>query len=313
MRGIQGSLRVSARIQTSRSLKGAFLNVAIIGASSFATYTASANIAGVDLDFRDRVIYGDDERVDAALHSNPALRQLALSVAARISKDVLPIQDQLATLPTSTLFQSMGVCSTERFAQQKTAAECTGFLVAPDVLVTAGHCMDSQADCEGNVWAFDYVDGVNTLPASNVYSCKEIINQNLDGIDDFAVIRLDRVVSDRAPLKLRKEGEVNVGDKMVVIGHPSGLPLKIDDNGPVRDPQLAEHYFVAELDTYGGNSGSPVFNQTTLEVEGILVRGEQDYQYETSLGCSLSKVCAPGTCRGEDVQKIIHVKGIPST
>ncbi|WP_420540401.1 S46 family peptidase (plasmid) [Paenibacillus polymyxa] len=33
-------------------------------------------------------------------------------------------------------------------------------------------------------------------------------------------------------------------------------------------------FFVANLDTYGGNSGSPVFNSDTHEVEGILVRGE---------------------------------------
>ena len=37
------------------------------------------------------------------------------------------------------------------------------------------------------------------------------------------------------------------------------------------------YYFTANLDTYRGNSGSPVFNAITHKVEGVLVRGEQDF------------------------------------
>lgn len=308
MRGIQLSARERSQQQFGVSVKGALCGIVLGG---FASFSAYANSSLLDLDRDNKVIYGTDERVDAALHPNADLRNLSKSVAARINKNVLPIQNAVATLPTETLLQSFGVCSNERFANQKTAAECTGFLVAPDILVTAGHCVDSQMDCENNVWVFDYLDGVDTIPENNVYKCKEIVSQKLDGVDDFGVIRLDRIVAGRTPLKLRHEGDVAVGDKMVVIGHPSGLPLKIDDNGPVRDPMVNDHYFVAELDTYGGNSGSPVFNQTTLEVEGILVRGERDYVWSPAQSCSVSNVCTPGTCRGEDVQKITKVTGIP--
>jgi hypothetical protein len=57
-------------------------------------------------------------------------------------------------------------------------------------------------------------------------------------------------------------------------------------------------FFVANLDTYGGNSGSPVFNSNTREVEGVLVRGETDFA--TQGGCQVSLVCPTSGCRGED-------------
>jgi hypothetical protein len=58
---------------------------------------------------------------------------------------------------------------------------------------------------------------------------------------------------------------------------------------------------VANLDTYGGNSGSPVFNATNHQVEGILVRGENDFV--TNGSCYVSLVCPTTGCRGEDVTR----------
>lgn len=62
---------------------------------------------------------------------------------------------------------------------------------------------------------------------------------------------------------------------------------------------------MANLDTYGGNSGSAVFNDRTGEVEGILVRGEVDYTYKGN--CMVSNVCTDSGCRGEDVTYISEV------
>ena len=66
---------------------------------------------------------------------------------------------------------------------------------------------------------------------------------------------------------------------------------------------------MANLDTYGGNSGSAVFNAKTGLVEGILVRGEQDYVQKGD--CRVSNVCPADGCRGEDVTKILSV-GFPA-
>src|SRR5690606_7248906 len=117
---------------------------------------------------------------------------------------------------------------------------------------------------------------------------------------DYAVIELDRDVVGHTPLKIRRTGSVSVGDELVVIGHPAGLPVKVAGGANVR--QLQQDYFVANLDTFGGNSGSAVFNLSTGEVEGILVRGEVDFV--TRNGCRISNTCADAGCRGEDVTSI---------
>lgn len=262
------------------------------------TSTAGAGIE------REKVIYGTDNRADAPLHANRSLRGLAPSVAARIPKDSVTLRQGVYNLPTATLRSAQGVCSTERFSTQRTAAECTGFLIAPDVLVTAGHCMQDAADCEDNLWGFDYLYTTRALAEDQVFECDSIIKQELNAKNDYAIIRLNKVALGRTPLKLRKSGSIAATDSVAVIGHPSGLPLKIADGGLVRAVNATKNFFVASVDTYGGNSGSPVFNTRTLEVEGILVRGEADYEYNSASRCYKSKVCAQGACRGEDVQKI---------
>jgi Peptidase S46 len=87
---------------------------------------------------------------------------------------------------------------------------------------------------------------------------------------------------------------------LYVIGHPCGLPQKYAPRARVRD-NTPDTFFVANLDTYGGNSGSPVFNSSSNAVEGILVRGENDFVSRGS--CYVSMVCPTTGCRGEDVTR----------
>lgn len=183
-------------------------------------------------------------------------------------------------------------------------------MLGPDVLVTAGHCVTNQSQCENFSWIFDYTNDVTAISVDNVYKCSAIIDRELtQGGNDFAVLRLDRPVVGRTPLEYRQEGAPVVSTTLAVIGHPSGLPLKIDAGGFIRNISNV-NYIEAELDTFGGNSGSPVFNLDTGEVEGILVRGETDYERDFANSCNIPKVCATGTCMGEHVQRITLVRGI---
>ncbi len=261
------------------------------------------------------VIYGEDNRKDVFESTDSALVELSRSTAAMISMDNLKtVKNGEIQISAGTL-AGRGVCAKERFSKQISAANCSGFLVAPNVLVTAGHCIKTAADCASYKWVFDYkVDhadqGAVNVPKTSVVSCKKIISRSLDQIskDDYAVIELDRKVEDRRPLAFRKTGKITKGTAIAVIGHPTGLPTKIADGAKVRS--LSTKFFVANLDTYGGNSGSAVFNTKTSEVEGILVRGENDYVYDSALGCQVSNVCASDACRGEDVTFITHIEAL---
>jgi V8-like Glu-specific endopeptidase len=261
------------------------------------------------------VIYGEDNRKDVFESSNASFIELSKSTAAMIKGSNLKLLTNNEIEITASTLQQRGICSKERFSQQISAANCSGFLVAEDKIVTAGHCIRSEADCMNFKWVFDYrVDFSNqstvNVPKTSVYSCKKIISRSLDNLtkDDYAFIELDRKVLDRQPLKVRKGGKVEKGAPLVVIGHPTGLPTKIADGANVRS--LQGKFFVANLDTYGGNSGSAVFNVETEEVEGILVRGETDYVLNSSLGCQVSNVCPADGCRGEDVTYIGNVSGL---
>ncbi len=266
---------------------------------------------------RTKVIYGADNRVDVADSVNFQFQDYAQSTAAMIEKSKLVKKEDRLTLSTGTLQEEFNVCTTERFYDQPAAAYCSGFLVAPDLLVTAGHCVIPAAmggdQCERFSWVFDYRSDVldlENMDDSKIYNCAEVLHHELDSEkrSDFALIRLDRPVSDRPFLNFRKEGKVETGSELVVIGHPSGLPTKISDGATVQD-NSSEQFFTSDLDTYGGNSGSAVINVSTGEVEGILVRGATDY-VRTQEGCIVSNRCSsisPFGCGGEGVSRITLV------
>lgn len=260
-----------------------------------------------------KVIYGEDNRVDVVNSNNSLFVELSRSTAAMISSvNLRPDEDNGTTRITGKTLRSSGICASERFASQIAAANCSGFLVGEDLLVTAGHCIRNNSDCRGYKWVFDYkVDheeqGDVVVDSTSIYSCKSIVNRSLNSLnkDDWALIQLDRKVTDRTPLTYRTSGKPRVQDPLVVIGHPTGVPTKIADGANVRS--LSGTYFVANLDTFGGNSGSAVFNAHTGVVEGILVRGTTDYVYNRELKCQVSNVCTNSGCRGEDVTYITNI------
>lgn len=260
------------------------------------------------------VIYGDDNRKDVYESRDAMMVTAAKSTAGMMPASNIKITGKTAEISGRRL-QDLGICDTERFATQVTAASCSGFLIGPDLFVTAGHCIKNENDCKTLKWVFDYKmssAGQKTInvPTTSIYSCTKIVARSFEvaSKDDYAVIRLDRRVSGRAPLNMRRTGKIAVGEEIVVIGHPTGLPTKISDDAQVRS--LQGKYFVANLDTYGGNSGSAVLNAKTGLVEGILVRGENDYVPNSARGCQVSNRCSETGCRGEDVTYITNITGI---
>lgn len=253
------------------------------------------------------VIYGDDNRMDVYESPDALLVEASKSTAAMIDSQNLRPTNSGYQVVGMTL-RDRGACLKERFSQQLSVAKCSGFLAAPNVIVTAGHCAKANTTCPTGKWVFDYRSaGENKngvmIPKSSVYSCKRILSRALDPVSkqDYTVIELDRSVTDRSPLSFRKSGSLSVGESVAVIGHPVGLPTKISDHAAVRS--VTPVYFVANLDTYHGNSGSAVINTTTGVVEGILVRGDSDFVKDRT-GCQVSKVCPNDGCRGEDVTNI---------
>lgn len=259
-----------------------------------------------------KVIYGNDSRRDWNEILDQNLLNLADSTVGIMDKADVSVSAGIANVETYDL----RLCPSEKFHKQRGGPWCSGFLVGPDLIVTAGHCAENNSHCSNLSFIFGYAkkeDGhdPSEVKPSDVYNCKKLVAREFtESKADWAIIQLDRKVTDHRPLKIRRSGQVGLDAPLTLIGHPSGLPSKIARDGKVR--AIENEYFKADLDSYGGNSGSAVFNAITNEVEGILVRGRTDYKFEG--GCRTSNFCEDGlggscTARGNSL-KAEHITKI---
>jgi V8-like Glu-specific endopeptidase len=294
-----------------------------------------------------RVIYGPDNRREIS-DATPFQQQFARSAATMVSANDMrrdPSRPGLVTLTQRTLRQwleslsseenndkvsllfskeaqelaqtGISFCEGEPFVDQPNPGMCSGFLIAPDLLVTAGHCAEIPTFCSEYKWVFGFEYNSKTKSAGvnisegDIYGCKKIISSalSLEAGLDYALIQLDREVKNRPSLDFRVNRQIEDKTSLFVVGSPSGLPLKVADNAQVRD-NFHPFYFNANLDTFQGNSGSGVFNAKSGSIEGILVRGENDYVPSQENMCVEANKCSDEGCRGESVTRITAIPEI---
>lgn len=269
-------------------------------------------------------IYGEDNRLDH-FQMSAQMKGLSESVVSLWESASVTAEGSGFKLKTIKYGdQDFGggkkLCPAEKYREQAVGAFCSGSLVGEDLVMTAGHCVTTDAKCADTKLVFGFAvtkegeEGVTTVPAANVYSCSKIVKRFLGGEPgsdnpegqrlgpDYALIKLDRKVSGRAPLPVNRGASLKKDDGLFVIGHPVGLPVKLAGDAKVRDFSQVG-YFVADLDTFGGNSGSPVFNLATNKIEGILVRGDGDFELSPA-GCVTMSTYEQIGGRGEDVTKV---------
>jgi hypothetical protein len=233
------------------------------------------------------VVYGVDNRVDTFESKSALFKTLAKSTAAQIHHENIKLAGTGAELRGKSQGETFQLCKKERFYQQPVVAICSGFLVGPDVIVSAGHCFGDKEDCTQYRWVFDYkLDRSQqtnvTVEVSKVYKCKEVLERRRDHGFDYSIVRLDRAVADRSPVKLATE--IKVGTPVVLIGYPSGMPQKVADGAVIKS--VSENNFKANVDAFRINSGSSVFNAVTGDLLGILVSGQLDYKLNQEEQCN---------------------------
>lgn len=272
----------------------------------------------------DKGIYDDDNRqlvseLDS-LHDGRELK-LSRSVFAQVPKwRIVSENKESISVQTKSLSGGLNFCPDEKFSELPLVSSCTAFLVGPDLILTAGHCLKDKYECQKNYWVLDYDDaagfvgpnGSATFNKENVYSCSQILSSSENTKLDYALIKLNRAVVDRPIFNIRRTGKVENNAKLLVIGHPMGLPKILASESIVRS-NLLPNTFVTNADTFSGNSGSPVINSETHIVEGILVRGDDDFKMDLDLGCNRVYKCIGSDCRGETAQRttVLPLKLIP--
>ena len=145
---------------------------------------------------RQRAIYGVDNRKDLYQVTAAKVKKAASSVVGLVKTHDLQKQgDGSYVLATETYRDAYQLCSNEPFAAQPIACFCTGFLVAQNVVATAGHCVKSDADLAKVRFVFDFrmvdADKARTrFAADDVYAGKTLIGRQMasDG-SDWALAR----------------------------------------------------------------------------------------------------------------------------
>ena len=229
------------------------------------------------------VVYGEDDRQDVYAHPDEALRELTRqSIVSRVRlSDIDRTDPENFTFGDRRLGPSLNLCEGERFADQVRAGGCSGTLIGPRTVMTAGHCIDADR-CHEYAFVFDRfyrAEGeLETVTAEDVYPCRRMLAWADDDEHDFAVVELDsRVTPDRVPVPVSAIEPLPIDTPLTMIGFPNGIPAKIDTGGRVVGSGEAPWLRIeATVDAFGGNSGSGVFN-ADRHLVAILEGGRTDY------------------------------------
>lgn len=258
---------------------------------------------------RERLVQGPDDRRDYhELDDELARGRLRESLVALVPNDaVVRAEDGAVSFDAPTWGEAQNLCAGERFAEQPSAAFCSGVLVDWDLVLTAGHCARVLApDDVSAVFGYFYVaEGELAVTTRDVLPVKELAAEALSPSGetphyDFAWYRLARRAAPPlapAPLHVR-DPRLIAGERLLTLTTVGGVPFKADRGGSVRDARVPFlDYFLADTDTSHGSSGGGAFDEAGALL-GVLARGGIDFVTSED-GCSVTRVVEDGTATEE--------------
>lgn len=203
------------------------------------------------------------------------------------------------------------MCIPTGFEQEKLWSMCSGVLISKNKILTAGHCI-SEDTCSDKVFTFDYnkADDVAGLQkdANKIYHCKRVIKHSKPvpqiQLVDYAIVELDREVTDRSPTQIKSQG-LNQG-LVYGFGHPLGFSKKISE-GYINNNQnhfnqtAREPFYKISMNSFAGISGGPLVNERG-ELVGLIVRGDSNFIHDKF--CSYIQTCDEESCPETQIQKL---------
>lgn len=285
----------------------------IISHLSVVNYCDSLNQNFLVGEKKKSIYYQDDRKEFCELEKDQQkdARSVAMLVFENQLKYVTTIEgEKIYRLEQSTLDDyiystwNIFLCPDVRYKASQTAGFCTAFLVGDGVLLTAGHCILSEElygktkiifsiPIDENVYQGTTENSANWyVKESQIFDIAEVNKDPAEDTPlDYAYLTTERSTRERKHLPLdhvmisaAKIGQNNrgKGHEFFVLGHPIGLTLK---SAPGSLLFSSDYHYVMAVDTFGGNSGSPVFDNNSQKVIGILVAGQQDFYIDYTKSC----------------------------
>ncbi|CAM1342417.1 S1 family peptidase [Tenacibaculum amylolyticum] len=207
----------------------------------------------------------------------------------------------------NTLQKTYNLCANEAFTNQPVVGSGTAFVISEQTMITAKHVFERPIKDYVIVFGFQFLDKKKKVSsiilASNIFYPTSI-EKEFDELD-VVQFKVDRVFPKSIPvLEWENSKALQKRDEIYMIGHPTGLPKKAALNADIINNSKLQ-YFYTSLDSFQGNSGSPVFNLCSNKVIGILVSGQLDYEFNGS--CYKTTLCKYPQCLGEKVIRIENV------
>lgn len=294
-----GAAPILARIEGPRSARRV-LTAARMKRAPLLFLLIAACGAPADVETRSSSVVFTDHYGWEAYNIPPEYTRLARASPVIVSASVTTTNaDGSVAFALRKFGPSMNICP-EVFEypqpQLSNGTICSGVLVSDGEVVTAGHC---RAALVGSRVAFGFQMSAQTtypvsLPAQDVYTVAAIAAGPVVSSDgaDWVVLRLDRpVVRDFARLAPAPIAPVaGPWTGLLTAFYPEGLPLKMVHGYPVI-ANVPPAVFGAQLNSAPGSSGAPVWDQTTLLLDGIVSRSWSTVFLPDARGCNYWAGC----------------------
>jgi hypothetical protein len=190
--------------------------------------------------------------------------------------------------------KKLNLCQTEFFYDQPSAAGslCTGVLVKKNVILTAAHFIKGNRSINDLriIFGFAMINphtAITKFPGEKIYRATGVVysreDSKLNGTtgSDWALVTLDREVKDQ-PIVTMSQDTVFTEESIFLFGFPLGLPLKLSF-GSVAETNHIDH-FMAHVDVFMGNSGSPLFSAETHKMVGMVIKTDSKDFIRTAKG-----------------------------